>query len=129
MKKLVTCILLLISSVNAFADCDFSTGIKPLPDGNFEYSKECHLKVGQLVQDNATKDLQIQDLTKAITLKDLALKEADSRTQLWMTTSNNELDRLNKISNDQRTSQWMYFALGVVTTFAAGYGAAKLAGH
>ena len=108
MKKIITCILLLISSVNSFADCDFSKGITPLADGSFKYTKECHLFVGQLVQDNKTKDLQIADLTKAITLKDLALKEADSRVFLWQKSANDELDRLNAITNDSKRDRQIY---------------------
>lgn len=128
MKKLIVCMLLFITSVNAFANCDWST-IKKLPNGDFDYSPTLHICVGKLVQDAAVKDQQISDLNQAITLKDLALKESDSRTQLWMTTSTNELDRLNKISSDEKSSQWLWFGLGVATTFLAGYGAAKLVGR
>ena len=125
MKKLIVCILLFVSSVNAFADCDWST-IKKLPDGGFEYTPELHLCVGNLVQDSKVKDQQIADLNQAITLKDLALKESDERVSLWSKTAGDEMDRLNKISNDQKKSDWLYFALGVGTTFLAAYSAAKL---
>jgi hypothetical protein len=125
MKKLIACILLFVSSANAFADCDWST-IKKLPDGGFEYSPALNLCVGQLMEDNKTKDLQIADLTKAITLKDLALKESDERVALWSKNAGDELDRLNKISQDQKHSDWLYFALGVGTTFLAAYSASKL---
>jgi hypothetical protein len=128
MKKLIACILLFVSSANAFADCDWST-IKKLPDGGYEYTPALHLCVGNLVQDNKTKDLQIADLNQAITLKDLALKESDDRVVLWEKTAGDELDRLNKISNDQKHNDWLYFGLGVATTFLAGYAAAKLAGR
>lgn len=125
MKKLVACILLFVSSTNAFADCDWSD-IKKLPDGGFEYTPALHLCVGNLVQDNKVKDQQIADLNKAITLKDLALKASDERVALWSKTAGDELDRLNKISEDQKRNDWMYFALGVGTTFLAAYSASKL---
>ena len=125
MKKLITCILLFVSSANAFANCDWST-IKKLPDGGYEYSPALNLCVGNLVQDNKTKDLQIADLTKAITLKDLALKASDDRVLLWSKTAGDEMDRLNKISQDQKHSDWLYFGLGVATTFLAAYSASKL---
>lgn len=125
MKKFIVCLLLFVSSANAFADCDWST-IKKLPDGGYEYSSDLNLCVGNLVQDNKTKDLQIADLNKAITLKDLALKESDERVALWSKNAGDELDRLNKISNDQKINDWLYFALGVGTTFLAAYSASKL---
>jgi hypothetical protein len=128
MKKLIAFILLFVSSFNALADCDWNTGITPGPNHTFIYSEACHLAVGQLVSDSKTKDQQIADLTQAISLDKLALKESDARTQLWITTSNNELDRLNKISNDEKHNEVLFFALGVATTFLAAYGAAKLVG-
>jgi hypothetical protein len=130
MKKLVACLLLLVSSANAFADCDWSKGVTQgqTTDGKkvFMYSEACHLAVGKLVQDNKTKDLQIADLNQAITLKDLALKASDDRVMLWSKTAGDEMDRLNKISEDQKRNDWLYFALGVGTTFLAAYSASKL---
>lgn len=125
MKKFIVCSLLFVSSANAFGDCDWST-IKKLPDGGYEYSASLNLCVGNLVQDNKTKDIQIADLNKAITLKDLALKESDERVALWSKNAGDELDRLNRISQDQRRNDWLYFALGVGTTFFAAYSASKL---
>lgn len=107
------------------ADCDFSKGISPLPDGNYKYSAECHLKVGQLVQDNSTKDKQIVDLKTAIDLKDLALQKSDQRAQLWMDTSFKLEDNIQKIDSFKNTNQWVYFGLGVLTMFAATYAASQ----
>lgn len=128
MKKFIACLLLFVSSANAFANCDWST-IKKLPDGGYEYTPELHLCVGNLVQDSKVKDQQIADLNQAITLKDLALKEADSRVILWEKNSADELDRLNKISEDQKRNDWTMFILGVGTTFLSAYTAAKLIGR
>jgi len=126
MKNLICMFVTLCMLSNAaLANCDWST-IKKLPDGGYEYSPALNLCVGNLVQDNKTKDLQIADLTKAITLKDLALKASDDRVLLWSKTAGDEMDRLNKISEDQKHSDWLYFGLGVATTFLAAYSASKL---
>lgn len=122
MKKIVSAIMLLcfVSNV-AFADCDFSTGITPGPNKTFVYSEECHLKVGQLVQQNTTLLAQVGDLTKAITLKDLALTKADERTQLWMNTSDQLTDRITKIDEVYKKNEWIYFGLGVLSILGAAY--------
>lgn len=122
---LITSICFLFNSV-CFAECDFSTGIKPTDDGHYNYTKDCHIRVGELVQSDKTKDEQVKKLFEANTLKDLALEKADERTQLWRDTSlklNDNIQRMNDIKKDEF---WISFGLGVVTTFAAGMAAASL---
>lgn len=127
MKKLVSFILMLCFLSNvAFADCDFTTGITPLGDGTFKYSGECHRKVGQIVQDNKIKDAQITDLTQALTLKDLAITKADARAQMWMDTTLKLESNLSKIDDLRSKNEVIYFALGVVFTGAAVWGASQL---
>jgi hypothetical protein len=113
----------------AMADCDFSKGITPGTNHTYIYTEECHQAVGKLVSDNRALTLQVGDLTKAITLKDLALTKSDDRTQLWMNTSDQLLDRVNKIDDTVKHNEWVYFGLGVLTTFAAGYIAAQAIRH
>lgn len=122
MKRIISFLMLLtfVSNV-ALADCDFSTGITPGPNKTFVYSEECHLKVGQLVQQNTTLLAQVGDLTKAIDLKDLALTKADQRTQLWMDTNDKLQDRLSKIDEVYRHNELLYYGLGVLTVFVAAY--------
>lgn len=124
MKIINIVVLLSLISNLSYADCDFSTGIKPNTDGSFTYTKECHLKVGQLVQDNKTKDMQITDLNKAITLKDLALKESEDRASLWMNTSFKLEDRLSKIDGLEKKNDILYFGLGALMVIgtAVAYG-------
>lgn len=127
MKRIVSLILMLCVLSNvAFAECDFKTGISPLSDGSFKYSEECHRKVGQIVQENKTKDAQIADLSQALTLKDLAIKKADDRAQLWMDTSLKLESNLSKIDELRSKNEVIYFALGVVFTGAAVWGASQL---
>jgi hypothetical protein len=120
MKKLISIILLF--SLNANATCDWKTGITPGPNKTFIYTEECHQQVGKLVQSN-------KDLTSVIQLKDLALTNADVRTQLWEKTADNEMDRLNKLSADQKHSDWLYFTLGAATVIMTGFMAARLIGR
>lgn len=130
MKKLISTVLLFCFMSNvSFADCDFSKGITPGPNDTFIYSGECHRKVGSLLQDNAAKDKTIGELNQVITLKDLAIQKADQRTQLWMDTSFKMEDRLNEVDSIYKKNEWLYFALGIVVTGAAVYGAGQLVRH
>lgn len=131
MKKALISLMIsiLIFSNFAHADCDFSIGISPLPDGRFAYSKDCHLKVGELVQSEATKDKQIADLTQAIQLKDLAIDKADQRVHLWMDTSFKLEDDLGKVQNLQSGNNHLWFGLGVAATVLSIFVAAKAIGR
>lgn len=116
MKKLIS--LILLFSISAQASCDWKTGITSGPNKTFIYNEECHQEVGKLVQAN-------KDLTQAIALRDLAIQNSDARIALWEKSSNDEFDRLNKMENDQKRSDWVMFGLGVATTFAAAYAASQ----
>ncbi len=122
MKKIVSLFVsFCMLSHAASAECDFSIGITPGPNHTYVYSESCHIKVGELVQSNKTKDAQIADLSKAIELKDLAITKADQRTQLWMDTSYKLEDRVTKIDELRGKNEMLYYGLGILTVFAAGY--------
>lgn len=127
MKKLICSILAvcLFSNV-AMAECDWSTGIKPLSNGNYEYTKECHIKVGETVRDLKISDEQVKKLTQAISLKDLALEKANERAELWRGTSMQLEARVETMDSLYQRNKWLYFGLGVLATSAAVYAAGQL---
>lgn len=130
MKKVVALVAALaLFSSTCFAECDFSTGAVRQADGTYQYTKECHIKVGELVQGAKIKDEQIQDYKKAIELKDLTIQKADQRTQLWIDTSMKLEDNIQKIQSYRGRNEWIYFGLGALTVFAAGMAAAQLTGR
>lgn len=133
MKKIISIFILMSLFCNfSFAkasDCDFKTGIKPLSDGNYEYSKDCHLKVGELVQNSNIKDQQIKDLNQAIQLKDLAIKASDDRSNLWYNTSQDLEGRVQKIDEEQKHNELLWLGMGVLGTVLTGYMVAKLIGR
>lgn len=129
MKNFVAFIMvLLMLPFQALAECDFSTGITKTEQG-YLYTKECHIAVGQMKYDLGVKDLQIDKLNKALDLKDLALTKADQRADLWMNATFKLEDRINTIDSMRSTNNWMYFGLGVLTVFAAGYAASQVYRH
>ena len=127
MKKLISIILIICSfSQVAFAsNCDWSQ-IKKLPNGDYDYSPQLNLCVGNLVQQNQVQAQQIVDLNKAISLKDLAINYDEQRIAMWEKTAGDEQTRLATMESDQKHSDWLMFGLGVVTTFAAAYAASRV---
>lgn len=130
MKKVLALLLAVILVSNtALADCDFSTGITKNDNGTFTYTKECHVAVGQMKYDLGVAQNQVSLLNKSLDLKDLALTKADQRADLWQTATFKMEDRINTIDQMRSTNNWMYFGLGVLTVFAAGYAARQAYGH
>lgn len=127
MKKIITLMIAftLFSNVSFADDCQFKDLVHN-PDGKVTYSKTDHVCVGKLVQDNKTKDQQIQDLNKAVSLKDLAVTTADQRAENWMNTSLKLEETVQKTETLQKDNFWIAFGAGVAMTFAAGMAAASL---
>lgn len=127
MKKIITLFLLFsIFSSSVFAECDFKTGITKQVDGNYLYSKGCHVAVGQMKQDLDIANEQNLKFAKALELKDLALSKADQRADMWQSTAFKLEDRITKIDSMHSTNQWMMFGIGMVTMFGAAYAASQL---
>ena len=126
MNKIISVILAfsLLSSI-AYGNCDYSKIISN-PDGTYTYSKALHLCVGQAVQDNATKDQQIQDLTKAYDFKTLATTKADARADLWEQNSLKLETTVQTIETTQKRNDMIWFGLGALSVFAAGMATASL---
>ena len=119
MKKLFYIVILFSFLTHCIAaECDWKTIEEK--DGKFIYSKECNIKVGQLVKEMALKDEQIVKLNKVIELKDLMILKGDERIELWRATTYKLEDRL--ISQDKWSNRkdWLYFAGGIIVTIAVG---------
>lgn len=113
----------------AYADCDFSTGIHSNADGSFNYSKECHLKVGQISKELDSANGQIGDYKKAIELKDLALTKANERADLWMNTSLKLEKNLQDVDSLRSANEKLYFGLGIAATVLSVWAAGQLRAH
>ena len=131
MKKLISGILAvtMFTATTAFADCDFSKGITPTDHGTYEYTKECHISVGQMRQNYLIDEQKIATLNKALDLKDLVINKANERADLWMNTSFKLEDRVMAIDKMESSNRWIYFGLGVLTVFVAGFAARQSFGR
>ncbi len=129
MKKLMAIFTVIVSLSNiAFADCDFSTGIAKQPDGQYLYSRDCNIKVGQMKQDLDTVNEQLTQYKKAIDLKDLALTKTEERANLWSETSFKLQDRMSAVDDLKSRNQMWTFIAGVAFTAVAVWGAGHLSG-
>lgn len=117
--------MLCISNV-AFADCDYSKGVTPLTNGEFSYTKDCHIKNGVNLRDLRIADEQVKKLTEAASLLDLALAKANERSELWQSTSYGLEKRVETMDELYQRNKWLYFGLGVLTASAAVWGASRL---
>jgi len=125
MKKfLIALITMSFLSNVALADCDYSKIQKV--EGGYLYTKDLHLCVGEMKQDLEIAQKQNEKFVKALDLKDLAISKADQRADMWMNTSFKLEDRVNTIQDMQKTNQWVYFGLGVLSVFVAGYAANQM---
>ena len=120
-----TLIVLFLIPQFAIGDCDW-TKIKKNPDKTYTYTEDLHLCVGKLVQSSKVQAQQIQDLTKAISLKDLAIQDSDKRAQTWMDTSGTLEKRLQEVDKLEKANSWLFFGLGMLATGLAAYTASKL---
>lgn len=127
MKKLILAIMVVcMLPLQALAECKWETGITKLSNGNYEYTKECHVKVGETVRDLNISLGQNLKLTEALSFKDLALTKANERADLWMNTSYKLEARIETMDSIYQRNKWLYFGLGILVASAAVYGAGQL---
>lgn len=114
MNKIILFLMLFFFIPQAFCDCDWSK-IKVNADGSRTYPLDLHLCVGQLVKQVPLLQQEIVDLNKTITLDQLALKDEQTRTQLWLDTSLKLTDQVNKYESLKSSNNLLYYGLGVAT--------------
>lgn len=119
-------LVFLINPSSSFAQCDWADGVKKTSDGNFVYSKDCHIQVGVSLEELDLRRKQVQELSKSVELKDLALSYSEQRTQLWMDSSLKMNDRLNQYESARSSAPWIYFGVGVVATVLSVWAAGQL---
>lgn len=127
MRKFIAILIIAcLMPISAFADCDFKTGITKNDNGTYTYTRECHIKVGEIRQDLDIANGQNLKFTKALELKDLALSKSDQRADMWQQTAFKLEDRINTIDSYRTSNQWLMFGFGMVSMFAASYAASQL---
>lgn len=103
-------------------ECNFKTGIKHNPTNNtYIYTKECHLKVGELVIENTEYETKFKDLNDAITLKDLVIEKEEQRIKLYQ---DNYFKLEDRVMNIEKVNKWenrLYFISGILLMVGAGF--------
>ena len=122
MKQILFSLLLTTNSIFA---CDFSSDVKK-ENNIYKYTEECHGEVGKIVKENDLNKEQINELEKSIELKDLALKISDKRANLYEEIAEKNTDRLNRLEESRKFSNWLYFASGVAASVLSVFAASKV---
>lgn len=127
-KKLLAPLMVSLAIFNssiAIASCVWSKDI--VQNGNqFVYSKECHLEVGRLVEENKLLKEQVGKLERALELSDLALRKSEEKSLLWMDTSIKVQNELLKYENQRQLTRWVDFGLGVGVAILSVWAAGQL---
>ncbi len=118
-KLFYTVLAILLTLQVAVADCDWKTIEKT--ENGYLYNKDCHVQVGKLVKEAKLRKEQVAELSKTITLKDLAMTKANERIDLWRDTSFKLEERIIKQRKWSSYNDYLYFGGGVVMTILAGW--------
>lgn len=116
---MIKLLLILLISINCYAECDFST-IKKTNDG-FLYPQDCHRLVGKLIQDNKDYKQQILEYDQLLKLSKDHIELEHQRAELWKTTSLNLKNRIDNISWSNKSSDYIHFGAGVLIMLGAGW--------
>jgi len=112
--------------------CNWKTDIQK-QGSKFLYTASCHKLVGDTVKKarelekaEAERQVQVDRLSKSITLKDLALDKADQRMMNWRDESYNQHERLLKQQKLAKYNDWLYFGGGIGLTILSVWAAGQI---
>lgn len=123
--RIVSFLLALLISSFSFADCDFSKIISN-SDGSYQYSKELHICVGQLVKDSKTKDAQILDLYGAVDKYKQTIATDEIRIQNLMDSLGKISERIDKAQQYQNSNDTLKYVIGAAAAYLSVWGAGQL---
>lgn len=125
MNKIISLFLVYVLTVSTSLACDFKSDVKKT-EGGYIYTTACHVLIGKKLEELDIRIKQVEELNKAVELKDLALRKSEERNVLWMDTAYKANERLNQYEAARSMNGWIHFGLGVVTTSLAVWGASSL---
>jgi len=100
------------------AECK-TADLKHNPDGTVLYTKECHKRVGEVVEELELRQEQVKKLNLSVDFYKQGYDIQDQRAKDWMNTSiqlDKELQRQKTFSSLEKVG---YFILGVVVVGVA----------
>jgi hypothetical protein len=119
-SDIIAIILLCFLSVEALS-CDFGNDITKNEDGTYTYSRECHILVGNKLNELKLRKEEIAELRISLKLKDLALTEANTRIDLWKNQTLELESRINSQDKWSKYNNWINIGIGIGLTVASGW--------
>jgi hypothetical protein len=117
-QKILVAIIFCFNSVAYSAECDTST-IKKTDKGTYEYTKDCHVAVGQRLEELDLRKEQVQKLNESVSYYKVGYDIQAQRADDWMKTGlqlDKELQRQKTFSNFEKV---LYFGLGALFMYGA----------
>lgn len=115
--KLIILVMLtnLLMPLNfAMASCDWS--LIERKEDKFLYPKECHHRVGILLENEEDYKIQVNSLRKTIELKDLTIKDLQGNSDMWEKEAKSQFERFEKYREAEDTRTLLWFGGGVGAT-------------
>lgn len=146
--KLIAFLIVLTFGVNSvLANCTWSTDINKISETEYSYTKECHIEVGNKLQElQNTKEAlnerikestllrkEIKELKqvntnskKIIELKDLSIQKTEEIARKWEIEAYEQNEALNIYKKVSQYSNWLYFGGGILSTILVIYTAGQI---
>jgi hypothetical protein len=117
-QKILIAVIFSFSSTAYSAECDTSA-IKKTDKGTYEYTKDCHIAVGQRLEELDLRKEQIQKLNDSISYYKVGYDIQAQRAEDWMKTGL-ELDKqLQRQKTFSTVEKVLYFGLGMFIMYKA----------
>ncbi len=126
MKNFLISLITITFVANPVLACNWSEDVSKNSDGSYNYTKECHIKVGEVVETNEIQKKQIENFNQIIDHKDNVIDLHRKRVKNWKETSKELEEHVNMLQATKGADDWVWFGLGVLATSAAVYGAGHL---
>lgn len=120
---LTLCSILWFPTETAFGktECNLKEDIKKQEDSTYSYTVDCHKEFGKSLMDLKDREKQVEELNKALDLKNVVIESERDRAQMWRNTSYKLEDRMSTMERIKRDHELLYFGLGILVTIGSGW--------
>lgn len=107
-------LVLLLTSVNSYAKCDYSKDITKASDDMWWYSRDCHIEIGMKLDELDNVKKQLSEYDKIVKYGDAEAKLQKQRADMWQSHAKVIDERYQKRLDYQDKIGYIYFGSGVL---------------
>ncbi len=124
---IVTVIMSFMASQIAFADCKWAEGVEKAADGtHYDYSKDCHKRVGNTVKELDKRKEQVKELNISLSDLTIAYDHKTKENEIYIEGMDKLDDKINTLEKLESKNKILWFIIGVGATGLAVWGAGQL---